>query len=891
MRKVIRIAVIFFSSVVAAAVLVVGGAVLYVYTHQEEIKQMLVKEINKNLLAPVTVQKIDISVFKNFPLISLQLKGVTGQSLPPRTQTQMQTQMQAQASEQEPHYQQQQTQEQAYEYEQQPQEQNQTDEQLFSIENLALSFSIIDIYYKKYVIKKITIEGGEFNLIQYDKIQNNYIIWKTPETSQETETQELLSFKLKDIKANNTSIRYRQLYRNLDVQILCKNIKAGGELYAGGQKFDIKGNYKARLFETDSIVWIKEREGELNIHFSHDVNKGAVYFDNSNLSINNVALKASGNVFYDEKIHTLDLLLEGKKNKLENILSLLPAAYIKYLDDYKSKGIVDFSFRLDGDYSQNLQTNIKFSYQNGAVTHTETNTKAEDIFIDGEFTNGSGRCLETSELVCKTLSAKIIDNSGGSSRSSNSNNDNNGSKESTIEGTLSIKNFADPYIDFNGNIQSELAALAKFSGLSKEWNIGGEIIAQLLYKGGISKEKFKSAVIEGMFKGKNIFVNGMEHNFYADSIISNFDKNISANIYNFSYNGDRASFVKISLENFLPFLFKKDELNANINARNISWNKVYAISASTELSYFNSQLRLNNFNANVFDGNVKFDMQYMQSAQINSAQVNITANVENINVSKCFASFDNFEQQVLTDKNISGTLTSDFGIRFIYNYDSGVDAKSVLFDGTINIKNGNLKNMECLRSIARFTGENDLQNIHFSEISNTLNIKDRIITVPLMRIESDAAEFDFKGSHTFDNYVDYRINLELSDMLSKNFKKRKNKDEEFGNIVEEQKERIRLPLHIYGFMDDLKVKYDFKQNRENFKEKIKEEREKTKEILNQEFSRSPQHQQNQQQKKQWKEQEKGQFIFEKEDDTLKTQTKTKPNKPAKKNQFSIEEDD
>jgi hypothetical protein len=803
-----------------------GGVAVYVYTHQDEIKQMLVKEINKNLLAPVTVQKMDISIFEEFPLISLQLKGVTGMALP-------------------------------------PQQDMEIEEELFDMESLSLSFNIIDIYYGKYIIKKITIEGGEFNLVQYDKIQNNYIFWKTSK-SQDT-AKKTLSFRLSDIKAKNTFIRYRQPYRNLDVQILCKNIKASGELFSGGQKFNIKGNYKARLFETDSIVWVKEREGELDIYFAHDVKKGAVYLNNSSISMNTVAFKIEGNVFYNDKIHTLDLFLEGKKNNLENILSLLPLKYSKVLNDYKSVGSVDFSFRLNGDYSQTLQANIKFSYQNGTVTNSKTNIKAEDIFIDGEFTNGENRCLETSELICGKLSAKI--------------------EEGTVDGTLAVKNFAFPYVNFNGNIESELSTLAKFSGLSDKWDMRGKITAQLLYRGGTSEEEFKSAAVSGIIRGENIFVskqNNTAYKFYADSIISNLDNNITAYIYNCFYNEDRASFVKISIENFFPFLFKKGELNAKINAENIYWNKVNATSVNTDLFYHNSILRLNNFYADVFNGNIKANAVISEYSGYLQAAVN--ANVENIDIAKCFAAFDNFNQQTLTDKNISGVLKSDFGTGFIYNYDSGIDVESILFDGTINIRNGNLKNLECLRSVARFTGENDLRNIHFSEMSNTLNIKDGVITIPLMQIKSDVSDFNFQGTHTFDNYADYRINLELSDMLSKNFKKKKNKDSEFGNIVENEKERIRLPLHVFGFISDLKVKYDFKQSRENFKEKAKEERSKTREILKQEFSRSSQ----QQEKQQWKEQEKGKFVFEKEDEIPKTQTK-KQKKIA--NQFSIEEDD
>jgi hypothetical protein len=345
------------------------------------------------------------------------------------------------------------------------------------------------------------------------------------------------------------------------------------------------------------------------------------------------------------------------------------------------------------------------------------------------------------------------------------------------------------------------------------------------------------------------------------------------------------------VKNFFSFLFGKGDLTAKINAKNVSWNKVYATSVSSDLFYCGSQLRLNDFRADVFSGAVKADAIFdMQSSKY--LHTNINANVENIDITECFAAFDNFGQQTITDKNISGRLKSSFGVRFIYDYDTGVDTKSFLFDGTFSIKNGNLKNIEYLRSIARFTGENDLQNIYFSEIINTLNIKDRTITIPLMHIESDAAIFNLEGTHTFDNYVDYRVNLELSDMLSRNFKKRKNRDAEFGNIVEEQKDRVRLPLHIYGFLGDLKVKYDFKQSRVNFKEKIKDEKERTEEALRQEFSRSPQHEQNVQERRQWKEQEKGKFVFEKEDAApekqIEKQTKKQTNK---KNQFSIEEED
>jgi hypothetical protein len=264
-----------------------------------------------------------------------------------------------------------------------------------------------------------------------------------------------------------------------------------------------------------------------------------------------------------------------------------------------------------------------------------------------------------------------------------------------------------------------------------------------------------------------------------------------------------------------------------------------------------------------------------------------------IDINTAFKTFDNFNQQTLTDKNIYGNISSDFAFRA--NYDTAFQSESIVLNATMQIKNGNLKNVEALKAISRFTGQNDLKNIKFEELSNAIQIKDRIITIPAMRIISDAAEFDFRGTHTFDNYADYYINLELSDMLSKNFKHRKNKDEKFGNLVEDEKERIRLPLHVFGHIDSLKVKYDFKQSTKNFKEKTQAEKQKDKDVLQKEFARTTQKiQENKEQQQQWKEQEKGKFIFEKdEDETPQTPQKTQETKPQpkQKNNFTIEEED
>ena len=88
------------------------------------------------------------------------------------------------------------------------------------------------------------------------------------------------------------------------------------------------------------------------------------------------------------------------------------------------------------------------------------------------------------------------------------------------------------------------------------------------------------------------------------------------------------------------------------------------------------------------------------------------------------------------------------------------------------------------------------------------------------------------GIHDFDNMVDYKLQLLLSDMLGKKIKEQ---DTEFGQVEDDGLGKTKLFLTMKGPVDDPKFGYDKKAVAEKIKTEVKTEKQNLKNLLSAEF--------------------------------------------------------
>jgi hypothetical protein len=240
---------------------------------------------------------------------------------------------------------------------------------------------------------------------------------------------------------------------------------------------------------------------------------------------------------------------------------------------------------------------------------------------------------------------------------------------------------------------------------------------------------------------------------------------------------------------------------------------------------------------NSFGGNINGEISINTKLPIKVAG-NIDA--ENIDISSLFFSLNNFDQEIITHKNIFGSVSGRGKFSFNTDKNNKVDESSILAESDVIIKDGKLKDFSPLFSLSKFINLEELKEIKFNELKNTIKISNRKVVIPKMDISNSVLSFKMEGIHTFDNDIDYHFELFLKELLAKKWrsKQKKNSNNEFGFVVEEENKGNKLFISMKGKANNPKISYDKLVGRQEIKNLVKEESKTIKNLFKKEFNRN-----------------------------------------------------
>jgi len=210
-------------------------------------------------------------------------------------------------------------------------------------------------------------------------------------------------------------------------------------------------------------------------------------------------------------------------------------------------------------------------------------------------------------------------------------------------------------------------------------------------------------------------------------------------------------------------------------------------------------------------------------------------------ISKLFESFDNFQQDVLTSNNIKGILDAEVDFSGVMDQNLSFNPKSVISAVDLKISKGELIGLQSFKEIAEYMKSDfvvrtvidvdrfakNMDHIYFDNIEQTIHVKKETLYIPKMAIKSSAMIMNISGKHSFNNYVDYRLDFRLSDLFKK-------KESEYGYIVDDGA-GIRIWMRMKGPLDNPEFEIDRESKRGNRKEYNKKEVNNMKSILKDEF--------------------------------------------------------
>ena len=778
-----------------------------------EIKKLLLANINKGLNSEIQVQEIKFSVIRHFPFASVELKEVTAMDAIPGKEK----------------------------------------DTLLRAEKISLLFNLMGVFSKDVSIKKIILKEGTVNVRVYADGSDNYHFWKSSGDTSNS-IVDLENIVLDDVRITYSDAGNRQEY---------VFNSASGTLRGkfSNDQFELKTDAELLVehFYAGDTDYANHKKVKLNSILKVD-NRTQVYeFGKSQLRIADLLFDVSGTVTSLEKTTRMNLQVNSHEAELRNLLSLLPPSFSDYLKGFDSKGRFIFQSSITGNAGNNHSPDLKFSFSlaDGSLSPKESSVTLDHLALNGTFQRTSAR---PAELVINSFNGTL-----------------NGR---AVGGNLSVRDFENPFltlytkadIDLNsmraffkhdtleslsGNMKLNISFAGKIKHLRQYASSGNY---QSDASGTIALENVSLKLKQNPLVYKNINGNFLLHDNNVE--VQSLDGNISATDFHISG----------SLKNFITFLLIPNQeaiMNISVASSLIDLNEILENKSSIAEADTSYKIKINprlvcnlnitadklifrKFEATGISGKIHIEDQVITSPDLrfssmegsvamsaniathrrDSVLMSCNAKVSKVNITELFLQMENFGEQTVTDKNLKGKVSADVVFRSSWSKDLTINPAKVIVEADLTIDNGELNDFKPILSLSKYLKLADLRHIRFSQMKNLIHIHDRKIYFPSMEIKSSALNLNASGTHDFDNIVDYKLNMLLSDVLGK---KMKDQNTEFGIVEDDGLGHTKLYLSMKGPVDDPKFSYDKKAVSQKIAQDLRTDRQNVKQLLKQEF--------------------------------------------------------
>ncbi len=812
-RTLISIAVFLF--------LLFTTAFIIAYFYEDKVKDYIVKQINKQLNTEISVKDINLSLIKRFPYASLTFIDVTAKEVIP----------------------------------------DKKKEDLLKAETIYLQFSIFDLFDKNYRIKKIEVVNASINLKIFKNGTNNYQVWKS---STDSTKDKNFSFDLQKLIFDNVFISYHDFEAGENYAFNANELVVKGMFSNDNYILHVNGNMHVKHLISGKINFVDNKKTSLKLILKVNNNNGTYTFEKGDIKIGENAFNITGNIVYSSKQKNMSLQIIGKDLALHSLINEMPETYRKHLKEYESKGKINITCTIKGNYNNGNYPCIiaKFKLENGEFIHKNTDIALEKLNFSGEYTNGDLQSLQTNSLRLDEFSAIL--------------------KSRAIKGNLSIINFVKPEITLVANADLNLVDVHKFLKLDTITSISGDAGLSISFKGKLADfehftaKDFISSTTSGKLNLKNLSFrlkkdareyknfNGAFQFNNNDIIIDNFTGNISSSDFN----------MKGYFRNIIPYLLipnqklqvdadvvsnyidiaelmqenatangnstykfnisDKLDIVLDINAGKIKFNKFEAANIKGSIRVNNRKLFANEVSFNAMDGTIT-GTGVIDNTLTDKLNIKCDASFNKLDINKAFYQFNSFGQTTITDKNLKGLLTANVQMVSVWNSNLEADLDKLIVHSDFTIENGELNDYEPMQGLSKFLKLADLNHITFATLKNQIDISNQTITFPGMEIKSSALNLYASGTHTFDNKINYNLRLLLSDILAKKAKNAKKENEDFGVVEDDGLGKYTLYILITGSVDKPEFKYDTKGLKNKIILNVIKEKQNLKTILKEEF--------------------------------------------------------
>ncbi len=845
-------------------VLFIGAIIIafsLVYLYEDKIKAYSIQHINKAINARIDVEKIDLSFFSQFPKASLDFHNVEFYDNNPKKKA---------------------------------------DFPIIKSEHIFLSFDVLELLSDNYNLQEIVINNAIINLEIYKNGKNNFSFLSS---SKDSDSSSFL-INLNSVSFVNTEFNYDNKVTRQKVKILIKNSTAKGIFSEKNFEIDLKGKTILKYFYNKSRLIALNKRLDLDVITKFNIEKEYYSLKKGLLTYHGIPMKLSGGIQMYKYSIGINAKLSAINLRYKDIAKNIDKEFLANIKKYNFQGLINLDVEIGGKIGGKHKPHVSAiaSISKFKFDIDELKLSAKDVSLEAKYNNGKNNTLNSSSIVISNLRAN--------------------SNIGHIEGEIEIRNLWQPKLkaEFRGDLDLEplndvlsvdtivsmagkastytwLSMNFKYSKDNDEWKVEDINFdnnfdiqnasltlkdSKLSYssvntKGRIENNKIIIYQLTAFAQGSKISALGSLYNLpYSSKYIKARPTvaNFSLKVDNLSYDKIIGALPKGGDDDDSRFSNKLD-IVIDVETEKFVYDNINVTDLSGRFQMRNRRLSFFNIKANTLGGSLG-GMLWIDGSKRGVYNLFLEGETKGLDIMKSFKIFNNFGQETITSKNISGDLDSKYELKCSFDSSWKIYNSSIELNTNMVVKNGILKDVESLNAIKSYTKIDDFSELKFSELKNNISVANSQILIPEMRINSNKMNIDVSGIHKFDNSYEYHFTILLSEVLGKKYE---STSSEFGEVENDGYGRTKLFLTLIGKDDKFEVEYDKSGLRKKMKNDLQDEKQSLKKALNSEFGwfkteedkvkkdsvKTPKQKKNNEKEK-IKKQEEGEFIIEWDDE-------------------------
>ncbi len=804
-----------------ALVLLLLGATLFIsLRYKKQIGEQLLSAVNNSLTTEARVQDFDLSLFQRFPSISASLIGLEVQDT--------------------------------------------RGERLCYAGALSATMSPFALFRNTLKIKSITLKDARINVLIDRQGNGNFDIFKSTEEDRKSGSMRISLAKaaLEDIE-----VFYQDQLNDLRLEMLIADAALSGNFSPDQTTLQARAQFESRFLERGEDRFLVDVPLAYNGKVAVNSTEGDIQLNGLELQVGPNTFLVDGSILKASAGAEYDLELTSKNGSLAPIIEVLPNSVKDILQDVDSRGDFDLRATVTGKTADNELPSIQaaFSLEEGRISSPQFKDDLKDVSLLASFSNGKDRAARTSVFQIRKLKGYF-------------NNE-------LIQSRLKITNLENPYIQAFLDGVIPMRSIYPSFGSPNITGGSGEIEVKEVQLAGSFKDMIKTSRIHRVkangrieFDDAMLEINDNRLTIDRGQLVVD-DNDLLLKDIKFEGPDTELEF-KGFIQNLLPVLFA-DSLNselaeltfqAELAGESLAIDKLLSSldlgideevredlskeeEAVVKARQVQTRERVTSLLNGLFDANIKSftygkikGEDFQGKLRFNNNRVSIEGTTkamqgsfeldgsfyferyprlvaelegEQIDVGEFFRQCENFGQDILTGKQLNGTLNTKIAIESFFDELGNFEQDKLQVLAAIGIQDGELRQFQPLQQLAKVVKQKDLDQIRFSDLENFMEIRKNRIYIPVMFIQSNAINLTMNGVHGFDNSFTYNIKANVLQALGQKIRRH---DGKLKPIKARKNGFVNLYFHIQGQDDAFEMESARRKVLEDFERSSRQRR-------------------------------------------------------------------